>query len=105
MSWRHSGFSVDNSVRISEKDEKGRESIAQYIMRNVFSEGKIKYVEESRKVIYQAKMQKMEVRSKKSETGSAKHSFEQKFKVYTAEEFIAAITQHIPKKSFQMTRY
>jgi hypothetical protein len=25
--------------------------------------------------------------------------------IYTAEEFIAAITQHIPKKSFQMVRY
>ena len=41
------------------------------------------------------------MRSVKAETGSAK----QNFKVYTAEEFIAAITQHIPKKSFQMTRY
>lgn len=40
----------------------------------------------------------MEVRSVKAETGSAK----QNFKVYTAEEFIAAITQHIPKKSFQI---
>jgi hypothetical protein len=70
-------------------------------MRNVFSEGKIKYIEKSEKVIYHAKLQKMEVRSEKAETGSAK----QNFKIYTAEEFIAAITQHIPKKSFQMTRY
>ena len=27
------------------------------------------------------------------------------FEVYTAEEFIAAIAQHIPEKSFQMVRY
>jgi len=27
------------------------------------------------------------------------------FEVYTAEKFIAAITQHIPEKSFQMVRY
>jgi len=101
MNWRHSGFSVDNGVRISEKDEKGRESVAQYIMRNVFSEGKIKYIEKSEKVIYHAKMQKMEVKRAKNETGSTK----QNFKIYTAEEFIAAITQHIPKKSFQMVRY
>jgi hypothetical protein len=101
MSWKHSGFSVDNGVRISEKDEKGRESVAQYIMRNVFSEGKITYSEKSEKVIYHAKLQKMEVRSIKAETGSAK----QNLKIYTAEEFIAAITQQLPKKSFQMTRY
>jgi len=27
------------------------------------------------------------------------------FELYTAEEFLAAITQHIPEKSFQMVRY
>ena len=27
------------------------------------------------------------------------------FELYRAEEFIAAITQHIPDKSFQMVRY
>jgi len=27
------------------------------------------------------------------------------FQLYQAEEFIAAITQHIPEKSFQMVRY
>ena len=27
------------------------------------------------------------------------------FQIYTAEEFIAAITQHIPEKAFQMGRY
>jgi hypothetical protein len=27
------------------------------------------------------------------------------FEVFSAEEFIAAITQHIPDKSFQMVRY
>jgi len=58
MGWKHSGFSVDNGVRISEKDEKGRESVVQYIMRNVFSEGKIKYIEKSEKVIYHAKLQR-----------------------------------------------
>ena len=89
MNWRHSGFSVDNGVRISEKDEKGRESVAQYIMRNVFSEGKIKYIEKSEKVIYHAKTRKMEEKRAKSKTCGVK----QNFKIYSAEEFIAAITQ------------
>lgn len=91
MSWKYSGFSVDNGVRISEKDEKGRESVAQYIMRNAFNASKITYIEKSGKVIYHSKMQKGKNRKN--------------FMVYTAEEFIAAITQHIPKKSFQMSRY
>ncbi len=29
MKWRHSGFSLDNGVRIARDDEKGRESVAQ----------------------------------------------------------------------------
>ena len=60
-------------------------------MRNAFNAGKITYIEKSGKVIYHSKMQK----------GKNKKNF----MMYTAEEFIAAITQHIPKKSFQMTRY
>lgn len=37
MSWRHSGFSVHNGVRVSRDDEKGREALARYIIRNTFS--------------------------------------------------------------------
>jgi hypothetical protein len=37
MKWRHSGFSINNSVRIARDDEKGRESVAKYILRNPFS--------------------------------------------------------------------
>lgn len=29
----------------------------------------------------------------------------QNFKLFKAEEFIAAITEHIPEKSFQLVRY
>ncbi len=60
-------------------------------MRNAFNASKINYIEKSGKVIYHSKMQKGKNRKN--------------FMVYTAEEFIAAITQHIPKKSFQMSRY
>jgi hypothetical protein len=65
--------------------------VAQYILRNPFNAGKITYIEKTGKVIYHSKMKKGE--DKKN------------FMIYTAEEYIAAITQHIPKKSFQMVRY
>jgi len=61
------------------------------MMHNVFNVENITYIEKTRKVIYHRKMQK----------GKNKKNF----MVNTVEEFIAAITQHIPKKSFQMTRY
>ncbi len=88
MSWRHSGFSAHNEVRVSRDDEDGREKIGQYIIRNTFSEDKLTYNEDTVTVIYHSKM--THGKNKKN------------FSVYTAEEFIAAITQHIPEKSFQM---
>ena len=36
-SWRHSGFSVDNSVYLSPRDTAGLERLAQYILRCPFS--------------------------------------------------------------------
>jgi hypothetical protein len=95
MKWRHnSGFSVHNGVRLSRDDEAGRESLAQYIMRNPFSVRKITYNEATGTVIYKSK--KTQRRSK----GGRKN-----FQVFTATDFIAAITQHIPEKSFQLVRY
>lgn len=72
-------------------DEKGRKSVAQYILRTPFSVEKMTYNDKSGTVIYRSKM--THGRNKKN------------FNDYTAEEFIAAITQHIPEKSFQMVRY
>ncbi len=71
--------------------EPKNEKFNQYIMRNVFSTEKITYIEKTGKVLYRSRMQKG--RNRKN------------FVVYSAEEFIAAITQHFPKKNFQMTRY
>ncbi len=92
MSWRHSGFSVHNRVRVARDDEQGRESLAQYIIHNTFSVDKLTYTDETATVIYRSKM---------THGNDGKKNFE----VYTAEEFIAAITQHIPEKSFQIACY
>ena len=87
--WKHSGFSIDNGVRIKKGDKDGREAIAQYMMRNIFNVENITYIEKTGKVIFRTKMQK----------GKNKKNFA----VYDAEEFIAAITQrtlvrHITQK-------
>lgn len=92
MKWRHvSGFNIHNGVKIERKDEKGREALSQYIIRNPFSLEKIRYIEKSGTVIYRSGMSH----------GKSKKNFE----IFGAEEFIATITQHIPDKSFQLVRY
>ena len=92
LKWRHvSGFNIHNGVRIDRQDVKGREALAQYIIRSSFSLEKIQYIEASGTVIYRSKM------------GHGKNR--KNFELYSAEEFIARITQHIPEKSFQLVRY
>ena len=39
--WQHSGFGIDNGVRIKKDDAKGREAIAQYIARNTINQEKL----------------------------------------------------------------
>jgi hypothetical protein len=63
-------------------------------MRNSFSVKKITYNAATGTVIYKSK--KTQRRSK----GGRKN-----FQVFEATDFIAAITQHISEKSFQLVRY
>jgi hypothetical protein len=87
IKWRYnSGFSVHHQVRIKPGDEKEIENLSQYIIRNTFSNSKIQYVEETETVLYRSKM---------SNGKNKKNS-----QVFDPLEFIAAITQHIPEKSF-----
>jgi len=52
ISWKNSGFSIDNSVRIFGGNNKAREAIAQYIARCPISLEKIKYEQFHAKVLF-----------------------------------------------------
>jgi len=90
LSWKHSGFSVHNGKPVKRNDTAGLKRVAQYIIRYPFSEQKMTYNEENGTVIYRSRMH-----------AKTKRNFE----IFSAEAFIAAITQHIPEKGFQMVRY
>lgn len=92
LKWRHtSGFSVDNSVNIARDDQAGITSLAQYIIRIPFSTKKISYNDDSGMLVYRSKMTHGKNRKN--------------FSISRAEEFIAAITQYIPDRNFQLVRY
>lgn len=92
LGWKHvSGFNIHNEVRIKPHDEKGLENLSQYIIRNTFSLEKMQYLHNTGKVLYRSKMSH----------GRNKRNFQ----VFPALDFIAAITQHIPERSFQLVRY
>jgi hypothetical protein len=90
MYWRHSGFSVHNGNPVKREARLGLERLAQYIIRSPFSEEKMLYNEKTGSVIYRSK---------------PNPKVKGNFKVFTAGEFIGAITQHIPDKGFQLVRY
>ncbi len=95
LAWRHnSGFSLHNGVRLARDDEVGQEALAQYIVRNPFSVKNISYNDATGMVVYRSK-----------DIPSTRKGGRKNFQVFTAAEFIAAITQHIPDKSFQLVRY
>ena len=69
---------MDPSVMFILDNRDGQQALAEYILRNAFSEQKITYLKDTGKVLYRSAMTH----------GCNKKNFE----IFTAEEFIAAIT-------------
>ncbi|MGH7771856.1 MAG: transposase [Candidatus Binatia bacterium] len=90
LSWRNSGFNIHNQVKIKSHDSRGRESLAQYILRSPFSQEKMTYWEETKSVLYRAKMK----------PGAKKN-----FAIFPVLDWIATLTAHIPNKGEQLVRY
>jgi hypothetical protein len=88
--WVHSGFQVHQSRRIAPNECQDMERLAQYIVRNPFSVSKMQVNRSGDSILYRSGM-------------NAK--IKRNFQVFSACDFIAAITQHIPDKRFQMVRY
>jgi hypothetical protein len=83
LSWKHSGFSVDNSILIPAQDQKARTGLSQYIARHPVSLNKIIYIPEKAKVLYKTKYNDY---------------FGENIQLFTATNFIAELTMHIPPK-------
>jgi len=88
--WVHSGFQVHQSRRIAAHECQDIERLAQYIVRNPFSIAKMQVNRSGDSILYRSGMNP---------------KFKRNFQVFSACDFIAAITQHIPDKRFQMVRY
>ena len=83
-SWPHSGFNIHNEVQIDASDGKGKETLAQYIIKAPISQERMIYDKEKQAVIY---------RSKKVTV------------VYNPLDWVAAITSHIPNKYSQSVHF
>ncbi len=88
--WVHSGFNVHRSRRVLSEERADLERLAQYIIRNPFAVEKMQVNQPGGPIIYRSGMNE---------------KIHRNFEVFSPCDFIAAITQHIPDKSFQLVRY
>ena len=109
--WRHSGFSVDRSVRLAAGDRRGRERLARYLVRCPFSLSRMIRVTEEGKVLYRA--EKAECRRFPGGGGfrAANAGAElfggvsRNFQVFDPLDFLAEVTLHIPDPWEHLVRY
>ena len=87
LSWRHSGFSIDNSVRIL--DGKTQENLAEYLARPPLSLKKIRYDPFKGRILFHT---------------TYSDYFKENVHMFDALDFLAELTQHIPPKRLQLIR-
>jgi hypothetical protein len=90
LCWRHSGFSVDNSVRLDGGDHHARQALAQYIARAPLSRQRLTYDQPGGKVLYHTDYNPY---------------FKQNTTLWCAPDFIAQLTQFIPPWGVRYIHY
>jgi hypothetical protein len=103
-SWKHSGFGVDNSVRLEAGDHEGMQRLVEYISRCPFSLARMVTVTDDGKVIYRASKGKclpFPITGNEDLLAGMRRNYE----VFDPLDFLAEVTQHIPNKGEHQIRY
>ena len=102
--WRHTGFSIDQSVFLPAGDHKGIERLVQYITRCPFSLSRLVKVTGTGQVVLKA--EKAACRAFPDPKGDGIASGPKRnFQLLSPLDFLAEFTQHIPPKSSHLIRY
>jgi hypothetical protein len=80
LSWRHTGFSIDNSVTVYPSDEQGLERLARYMIRSPVSLQKLHYLPQTQQVFYQTN----------------KGHDQEDSEIIDSMEFVARVLMHVP---------
>jgi len=105
-SWKHSGFSVDRSVRVHGSERQAVDRIIQYMVRCPFSLERILRVTPDGKVVYRTENAEcrpfaFEAREGKGKPATVVRNFE----LFEPLDFIAEVTQHLPNPGEHLVRY
>ena len=102
--WPHSGFSVDNSVYLCPRDTAALERLAQYMLRCPFSLARVVRLTADGSVIYRAEQPECR-HFPGPASGDLRSGPKRNFQVFSALDFLAEVTQHIPEKGEHLVRY
>ena len=103
-SWKHSGFSVDNSVRIRRGDKAGMQRLTEYITRCPFSLARMVSEMKDGKVVYRASHANC-IPFPLSGDATLMAGIPRNFEVFDPLDFLAEVTQHIPNKGEHQVKY
>lgn len=103
-SWRYSGFSIDNSVKIKAGDTEGLSRLIQYMTRCPFSLARMIKLSDDGTVIYRAQKYKA-IAFPKLMDPDLLAGTKRNFETFKPLEFLAEVTQHIPDKNEHQIRY
>ena len=103
-SWRHSGFSVDNSVRIEAGDHVGMQRLTEYIARCPFSLTRIVSLTRDGKILYRASHPNCIPFPKTGDKDLAR-GIPRNYEIFDPVDFLAEVTQHIPDKGAHLIHY
>ena len=102
--WKHSGFSVNNSVRIEAADKDGMQRLIEYISRCPLSLSRMVTITSDGKVVYRATGPNcipFPITGDKELISGNPRNFE----IFDPLDFLASVTQHIPNKGEHQIRY
>jgi len=103
-SWRHSGFSVDRSVRLRAGDRAGVRGLAEYMARSPFSLARLIKITPTGQVVYRAEKHTPR-RFPDPASDDLRAGAKRNFHVFDPLDFLAELTQHIPDKGEHLIRY
>lgn len=103
-SWRHSGFSVDQSVRVEAKDTEGLQRLIQYFLRCPFSQARMIEVTAQGTLIYKSGNNRLG-HFPQAASGDLLAGPKRNFQIFEALDFLAEVTQHIPDPGDHLIRY
>jgi hypothetical protein len=102
--WKHSGFSVDNSVRIEAGDKAGMQRHIEYVSRCPFSLDRMVSLTKDGKILYRTAHPNC-LLFPLSGDATLMAGIPRNFEVYDPLDFLAEVTQHIPNKGEHQIRY